>query len=94
MMLSAWCRFDYTADNTYLGLAGGYYVRDCSSEIEMTFLPKPKYILPMIVKVRRTQVHQGAHGSKRAFPWIFRTTTKAKVSVIHHSSRAYYNSVG
>jgi hypothetical protein len=44
---------DYTADNTYVGLAGHYLVRDCESDLELNYLPKPKYTLPLMYKVRR-----------------------------------------
>jgi hypothetical protein len=44
---------DYTGDNTYVGLAGHYLVRDCESDLELNYLPKPKHTVPLLYKVRR-----------------------------------------
>jgi hypothetical protein len=33
---------DFTADNTYAGLAGTYFVRNCNSDMERIYMPNIK----------------------------------------------------
>ncbi|KAG5179945.1 hypothetical protein JKP88DRAFT_247177 [Tribonema minus] len=41
---------DFTADNTYHGLAGNYFVRDCDAPVELNYMPKDPYNVPLVLK--------------------------------------------
>eukprot|EP00611_Tribonema_gayanum_P001801 TRINITY_DN11313_c0_g1_i2.p1 TRINITY_DN11313_c0_g1~~TRINITY_DN11313_c0_g1_i2.p1 ORF type:complete len:754 (-),score=205.37 TRINITY_DN11313_c0_g1_i2:1682-3943(-) len=41
---------DFTADNTFAGMAGQYIVRDCTNDKEKNYMPKDKHTIPFVMK--------------------------------------------